>query len=256
MQQIDTRRWLRPWYREQQRIFLRLLILSLSLLGSWGAMSATAESPGTPATSENTSAPVASQERFLQHFISRSLGQKAAAEHAGPPATATASALQAPPANATAASGAPSSSTLGLSTPTSTTVTTMVLSLGAILGCLLIVGYFVRRYLFSQTLFGKRSAPLRVLARTHLTPKAVVALLAVPGKTLVIGVTGSTLVTLGEAAMDATEDDAPPVMSSSPSFVTTLEESTHDLHDAEPGDETLLQVSERIQRKVSRLKQL
>jgi hypothetical protein len=56
--------------------------------------------------------------------------------------------------------------------------------------------------------------------------------------------------------MGAVESDVPPVMSNSPSFVTTLEESTHDLHDAEQGDETLLQVSERIQRKVSRLKQL
>ena len=132
----------------------------------------------------------------------------------------------------------------------------MVLSLGAILGCLLMVGYFIRRCLFSQSFFGKRPAALRVLARTHLTPKAVVALLEVPGKTLVIGVTGSTIVTLGEAGMEAAENDVPPVMSNSPSFVTTLEESTHDLHDAEQGDETLLQVSERIQRKVSRLKQL
>jgi flagellar biogenesis protein FliO len=118
------------------------------------------------------------------------------------------------------------------------------------------VGYFIRRCLFSQSFFGKRPAALRVLARTHLTPKAVVALLEVPGKTLVIGVTGSTIVTLGEAGMGAVESDVPPVMSNSPSFVTTLEESTHDLHDAEQGDETLLQVSERIQRKVSRLKQL
>jgi flagellar biogenesis protein FliO len=118
------------------------------------------------------------------------------------------------------------------------------------------VGSFVRRYLFSQTFLSKRPAPLRVLARTHLTPKAVVALLEVPGKTLVIGVTGSTVVTLGEAAMDVAENDVPPAMHSSPSFVTTLEESTHNLHDAEQSDETLLQVSERIQRKVSRLKQL
>jgi flagellar biogenesis protein FliO len=132
----------------------------------------------------------------------------------------------------------------------------MVLSLGAILGCLVVVGYFIRRCFLSQTFFGKHPSPLRVLARTYLTPKAVVALLEVPGKTLVIGVTGSTLVTLGEAVMGAAENDGPPIVSHSPSFVTTLEESTHDLHDAEPGDETLRQVSERIQRKVSRLKQL
>ena len=39
-------------------------------------------------------------------------------------------------------------------------------------------------------------------------------------------------------------------------FAAALEQSTQALNDAEQGDETLLQVSERIQRKVSRLKQL
>ncbi len=252
MQRIDSRQWLCQGGQEKQKILLRLLILSCSLLGGWWVMSATAESPGTPAITEAPLALAVSQERFLQHFISRSLGRRAAAEHEGPPPTATVSSS---PANA-AASGVPSSSVLGLSAPTRTPVTTMVLSLGGILGCLLMVGSFVRRYLFSQTFLSKRPAPLRVLARTHLTPKAVVALLEVPGKTLVIGVTGSTVVTLGEAAMDVAENGVPPAMHSSPSFVTTLEESTHNLHDAEQSDETLLQVSERIQRKVSRLKQL
>jgi flagellar biogenesis protein FliO len=67
----------------------------------------------------------------------------------------------------------------------------MVVALGAILGCLLLAAFLLRRYLFSQATFGKRATSLRVLARTHLTPKAVVALLEVPGKTLVIGVTGA-----------------------------------------------------------------
>jgi flagellar biogenesis protein FliO len=134
----------------------------------------------------------------------------------------------------------------------------MVFSLGAILGCLLIAAYLVRRYLFSQTTSGKRAASLRVLARTHLTPKAVVALLEVPGKTLVIGVTGSTLVTLGEVVMDPDTErqEAPTISTNGTSFAMALEQSANEGHDAESGDETLWQVSERIQRKVSRLKQL
>jgi flagellar biogenesis protein FliO len=132
----------------------------------------------------------------------------------------------------------------------------MVLALGAILGCLLLAAYLLRRYFSSQAVFGKRAPSLRVLARAHLTPKAVVALLEVPGKTLVIGVTGSTLVTLGEIGMDTESQDPPLSHANGASFAVTLEQSANALHDAGPGDETLLQVSERIQRKVSRLKQL
>jgi flagellar biogenesis protein FliO len=135
---------------------------------------------------------------------------------------------------------------------------TMVFSLGAILGCLLIAAYLVRRYLFSPATAGKRAASLRVLARTHITPKAVVALLEVPGKTLVIGVTGSTLVTLGEVVTDpdSASKEAPALSTNGTSFAIALEQSANEDSAAESADETLWQVSERIQRKVSRLKQL
>jgi flagellar biogenesis protein FliO len=132
----------------------------------------------------------------------------------------------------------------------------MVLALGAMLGCLLLAAYGLRRYLLSRTTSGKRTMALRVLARTHLTPKAVVALLEVPGKTLVIGVTGSTLVSLGEISMDTAHQDAPPSDATGASFAVALEQSANALSPAGPEDDTLLQVSERIQRKVSRLKQL
>jgi hypothetical protein len=85
-----------------------------------------------------------------------------------------------------------------------------------------------------------------------------VALLEVPGKTLVIGVTGSTLVTLGEVVMapDAEGKESPAISANGTSFAMALEQSTNEDKDAGSGDETLWQVSERIQRKVSRLKQL
>jgi flagellar biogenesis protein FliO len=132
----------------------------------------------------------------------------------------------------------------------------MVLSLVAILGSLLVAAYLTRRYFLSQSPFGKRALPLRVLGRTSLTPKALVALVEVPGKTLVIGVTGSTIVSLGEVVMNTQSHAAASVTPPTASFAAALEQSTQTLNDAEQGDETLLQVSERIQRKVSRLKQL
>jgi flagellar biogenesis protein FliO len=132
----------------------------------------------------------------------------------------------------------------------------MVLSLAAILGCLLLVAYVIRRYLLSSAPFGKRAKALRVIARTHLTPKAVVALLEVPGKTLVIGVTGSTLVTLGEVVMPTENHEVASAAAPNISFAATLDQSAQELNGTDQGDETLLHVSERIQRKISRLKQL
>jgi flagellar biogenesis protein FliO len=74
----------------------------------------------------------------------------------------------------------------------------MVLSLGGILGLLVLGGYVIRRFWLDQTFLGKRTPMMRVLARVNITPKAGVALLEVPGKVLVIGLTGSTMVALGE----------------------------------------------------------
>ena len=253
VQRIYGHRRLRMWWQGRASLLLGLLAIGLLLVGGKGALATTAEPRAAPSSSEPTPAPGASQERFLQHFISRSLVQTTADERQTSAATPAASAPQHQRAVASTTAMAPS---LELGASLGSTVTTMVLALGAILGCLLLAAYLLRRYLFSQTAFGKRATSLRVLARAHLTPKAVVALLEVPGKTLVIGVTGSTIITLGEVALDTENKDAPPSNTHGTSFAVTLEQSANALNDASPGDETLLQVSERIQRKVSRLKQL
>jgi flagellar biogenesis protein FliO len=222
-------------------------------------MAAATETHEASPAGESVPAPGVSQERFLQHFISRSLGQPASAAQETPAVSAPVTPQQSPRSGAASrAPEAASTPALELGASLRSTVLTMVFSLGAILGCLLIAAYLVRRYLFSPATSGKRAASLRVLARTHLTPKAVVALLEVPGKTLVIGVTGSTLVTLGEvvADPDSTSKETPAISANGTSFAMALEQSANEDKAAEAADETLWQVSERIQRKVSRLKQL
>jgi flagellar biogenesis protein FliO len=133
---------------------------------------------------------------------------------------------------------------------------TMILALGGVL-CLLGAGtYVIRHYLLKPNLFAKRGNLLRVLARINLTPKASVALLEVPGKLLVIGVTGSTLTTLGDLdAADININDTE-AQTSSTSFAATLEQYDQTPDAQEPHDDPLLQVPKHIQRKVSRLKQL
>jgi len=137
----------------------------------------------------------------------------------------------------------------------------MVLSLGGILGVLVLGGYVIRRYLLDQTFLGKRTPLMRVLARVNITPKAGVALLEVPGKVLVIGITGSTLVALGEVAAVTTTPLEHPSEALSSSFAATLDNSTRDnstssLVEEERPAAVLLKLSEAIQQKVSRLKQL
>jgi len=132
----------------------------------------------------------------------------------------------------------------------------MVLSLTGILLLLVLGGYVIRRYLLDQTFLGKRNAMMRVLARINITPKAGVALLEVPGKVLVIGITGSTLVALGELTTATTPPLEQPVAEPPPSFATTLDTSIGSLTDEEKPADVLLKVSEVIQQKMSRLKQL
>jgi flagellar biogenesis protein FliO len=132
----------------------------------------------------------------------------------------------------------------------------MVLSLGGILGILGLGGYMIRRFWLDQTFLGKRTPMMRVLARVNITPKAGVALLEVPGKILVIGLTGSTMVALGELPTATLQpSDHPPVETPS-SFASALETSTGSFSAEEKGADTLLKVSEAIQQKMRRLKQL
>jgi len=132
----------------------------------------------------------------------------------------------------------------------------MVLSLGGLLGLLILGGYVIRRFWLDQTFLGKRTPMMRVLARVNITPKAGVALLEVPGKVLVIGLTGNAMVALGElSAATALPLDQPPVEMPS-SFANALDMSTGSLADEEKNADTLLKVSEEIQQKMRRLKQL
>ena len=255
MQQACSSGWQRIWRRGSERLLLSLLTLSLNLVGERVALSMAAEAFSTPSTTENPAAPATSQEHFLQHFISRSLVQKAPEERQAPASTPPSSSEPSRGVAAAAravepAAPAPEATSLH------STVITMVLSLAAILGTLLVAAYLVRRYLLSQHPFGKRALQLRVLGRTYLTPKALVALVEVPGKTFVIGVTGSTMVSLGEVVMSTQNHATAPVNAPTASFAAALEQSTQAFNDTDQGDETLLQGSERIQRKVSRLKQL
>jgi flagellar biogenesis protein FliO len=132
----------------------------------------------------------------------------------------------------------------------------MVLALGGILSCLLAGGYFLRRYFLPHTPPGKRGDLLRVLGRVNLTPKATVALLEVPGKLLVIGITSSTLTALGEVAGTALDVPATSVTSSSASFADTLDQETLPVTGQTHTVDPLLHVPEAIQRMVSGLKRL
>ena len=132
----------------------------------------------------------------------------------------------------------------------------MVLSLGGILLLLVLGGYVIRRYLLDQTFLGKRNALMRVLARINITPKAGVALLEVPGKVLVIGITGHTLVALGELTTAITPALERPTEELPSAFATALDTSTGSPADEKEPADVLFKVSEAIQQKMSRLKQL
>jgi flagellar biogenesis protein FliO len=184
-------------------------------------------------------------ERFLQNVISQSLAQ-------GNPAPAAPTAPPSPGPQSAVPSPQPVQATGDLTAAT----LKMVLSLGGILGLLALGGYVIRRFWLDQTFLGKRTPMMRVLARVNITPKAGVALLEVPGKVLVIGLTGSTMVALGEL----TTATVPPLertpVETPSSFASTLDTSTESLVDEEKGADVLLKVSEAIQQKMRRLKQL
>ena len=84
------------------------------------------------------------------------------------------------------------------------------------------------------------------------TPRQV----EVPGKVLVIGLTGSTMVALGELTTATVPPLERPPVETPPSFVSALDTSTGSLADEEKGAEALLKMSEAIQQKMRRLKQL
>jgi flagellar biogenesis protein FliO len=256
---------------------LLVLLCTLGSLGIWLVHGQAAEPQNAPPTTESTAPSGIPQERFLQNFISRSLVE-AAPDNKGTtmlPARETTS-----PKEMLAVSKESLPAMPSLSSQLATTATTMLLALGAILGCLLGGAYLIRRFFLTQIPFGKRPNPLRVLARASITPKAAVALLEVPGKLLIVGVTGNTLVSLGEVPVESTVHPQPAPETKPLTFATTLEQSVQELeppsqippqpialtvplaqeHAAKPAPEheenAFLQLSAQIQRKLSKLKQL
>ena len=211
------------------------------LVGGEATVSHAAE-PAAPAPAVQSMPQPPNGERFLQNVISQSLGQ-------GSPAPT------APPSPGPQSSG-PSPQPVQATGDLTAATLKMVLSLGGILGLLVLGGYVIRRFWLDQTFLGKRTPMMRVLARVNITPKAGVALLEVPGKVLVIGLTGSTMVALGELTTATVPSlERPPVETPS-SFASTLDTSTGSLADEEKGADVLLKVSEAIQQKMRWLKQL
>jgi flagellar biogenesis protein FliO len=202
-----------------------------------------AAEPAAPAPAGQNMPQPQNQERFLQNFISQSLGQ-------GTPAPVAPTAPPSPGPQPPVSSPQPAQATGDLTAAT----LKMVLALGGILGLLVLGGYVVRRYLLDQTFLGKRTPLMRVLARVNITPKAGVALLEVPGKVLVIGLTGSTMVALGE--LTTLPPLAQPPVEPPSSFASALDTSTGSLAEAGKGADALLKVSEAIQQKMRQLKQL
>jgi flagellar biogenesis protein FliO len=184
-------------------------------------------------------------ERFLQNVISQSLGQ-------GSPAPVAPTA----PLSSDPQSAVPSPQPVQATGDLTAATLKMVLSLGGMLGLLVLGGYVIRRFWLDQTFLGKRTPVMRVLARVNITPKAGVALLEVPGKVLVIGLTGSTMVALGELSTATIPPREHPPVETPSAFASALDTSAASLADEEQGAEALLKVSEAIQQKIRRLKQL
>jgi flagellar biosynthetic protein FliO len=212
------------------------------LLGGVQALGSQAAEP--PATSSAAKG----GEHFLQQFISTALAENTSSQAVAVPPS--------PRKSSEAHDTVPPSLANQVPSELTAATKTMILALGAILGLLGLVAYLLRRYLLKPNPFGKRGTMLRVVARVNLAPKAAVALLEVPGKLLVVGVTGNAVTTLGEVPAVAAETAASEAKTTVAAFATTLDQHVRTLEKRDAAEDPLLQVSERIQRKVSRLKQL
>ena len=231
------------WQRLGRAVVVGACLLRVLLVGEMTVSRAAEPANPTPAAHSMPQPP--NGERFLQNVISQSLGQGSPDPVASttPPPPGPQSAVPSPP---------PAQATGDLTAAT----LKMVLSLGGMLGLLVLGGYVIRRFWLDQTFLGKRTPMMRVLARVNITPKAGVALLEVPGKVLVIGLTGSTMVALGELSTATIPPREHSPVETPSSFASTLDTSTGSLADEEKGADALLKVSEAIQQKIRQLKQL
>ena len=224
---------------------LLTLIVCLVVSTLSPALSISAEQPARSATA-------LTEERLLQQFISSALNQQ---QSLTPPVESSpADSVTTSPARGAPEQPAPPANPL----PTAYARATlnMVLALGATLAVLAAGGYVCRRYLLKSPWFGKRSSTLRVIARVNITPKAAVALVEVPGKLLVIGVTGNSVTGLSELPADPQPTAEGQPRPTAVSFAETLEQQTHHSNGHTPTEDPLLGLSENIQRKVRSLKQL
>lgn len=241
---------------------LIILTLCLALVGSNDRLLLRGEAAENPVSSSTFGGHLNPREQFLKHFITPS------------PSEETLDSVS--PVDSQPATGVVSPSTEPSVAPRDFTssLTTMLLSLALLSSFLLIGAYLVRHYFFRSTFQGRRGQQIRVLNRVNITPKATIALVEVPGKVLVVGITGQSLTTLSEIPrLEGREEQH---------HTTEPEEHAENLKEAGKGspaehssfavtlaqeiegydmgrksqDEAILRVAEAIQKKVSGLKKL
>lgn len=221
---------------------LLLLFVSIPLAI---AQAAATEAPRVQDGGRQTAERAAAPREFLQQFLSRSLVGESTA---GPGA-------HNPSAEPEEPVSAPHGTVRRQDRSLMAAATKMILALAAMLLVLIVGAYGVRRYLLQQTVFSKRNAQLRVVSKIPLTPKTALALVEVPGKLLVVGITPTSLTALSEVPHTAGEQVESPAVEPT-AFAETLDQRTQALEEPTQGDEALLHISEAIQRKVRGLKRL
>ena len=251
----------RPWH---------LMLVALMMGGFFGPDRAPAvhaadfdtmsAQSGTPATTSEI------QESFLQQFISRSLIPE-------PPAQAVSTApkdepqvrSETPPLQVAVA---PPPLEKSVSSELTAAATKMILALAAILCFLIGAAYLARRFIFNRMSSGSSEQLLRVVAKVPLTTKCMLVLVEVPGKSILIGVNGTTLTALGE--VESLREVAEPVEAeesveaeqeaeteaATRSFAESLKQYTQNQATQDQPEDGLLSVEEVIQKKVSSLKRL
>jgi flagellar biogenesis protein FliO len=197
------------------------------------------------------------EELFLQHFISRSLKPeiKSPKEERGNLQLSRGADVSTP---------AKSLSLPALKSQPSTVTTAavkMILSLGGILLVLVAIAYFIRRSNLVSGGSGKAGAILRVTARAPITAKSMVAVVEVSGKSILLGVTGTSLTMLAEIPMHDKDtlhgkDTLEEVDKSSGTFEASLEQYAKKAGLPKESEVNFLTVQEAIQKKVSNLKRL
>jgi flagellar biogenesis protein FliO len=193
-------------------------------------------------------------EHFLQNFISRSLVPEDSSKEVAPPRQgnqATDKALSQGPTEIPALSfGEHATGEL------TAAASKMMVVLAGILSVLIAGVYVLRRYVIPLASNGQNGQPLQLVAKVSITPKSTVALIKVPGKSLVLGISGTTIIALGEIPEEVVEEEEPVVESLSESFAASLHRYATGQESHNEHENTLLTVQEMIQKKVNGLKQL